>query len=193
ADLLNSSAAQLPIIVLGTRFGPEVAGYFALASRTMGAPISILGGAVRDVFKRSANQDFQRYGNCRGIYVRTFWVLSALAVLMVIVVAPFASTLFSFAFGKEWQTAGVFASWLIPMYALRFVASPLSYTFYVVQKQQVDLVWQIALLAMTVATLFSFTSYSATIVSYSVGYAALYTVYLLLSYSYSKSHEAFNA
>lgn len=185
ADLINSAAAQMPVIVLGSRFGPDVAGYYALATRMMGAPISILGGAVRDVFKRTANEDYRKLGNCRKIYVNTFWVLLSLSALMVAVIIPFAEDIFSIFFGANWAMGGVMASWLVPMYALRFMASPLSYTFYIVQKQNVDLLWQIGLLVITIFALFAFNKYEQVIVYYSAGYAFMYVIYLTLSFKYS--------
>src|SRR5690606_25440914 len=40
SDMINTVAAQLPVIVLGLRYGGDVAGCFALAVRTLGAPLS---------------------------------------------------------------------------------------------------------------------------------------------------------
>ena len=189
ADLINAAAAQMPIVVLTSRFGPEVAGFYALATRMMGAPISILGNAVRDVFKRSANEHFRSDGHCVGIYLRTLYVLLGCSVVMVAVVYPFSESIFALFFGDKWRMSGTIAAWLLPMYALRFIASPLSYTFYIVQKQNVDLIWQVSLLAMTGATLFLFVSYQDTLIYYSAGYAVLYLVYIYLSYLYSKGTQ----
>lgn len=78
------------------------------------------------------------------------------------------------------------AVWLMPMFALRFIASPLSYVFYITGKQHVDLVWQVALLFMTVATLYIPANYTIAIQAYSAGYGFLYIVYLALSWRFSK-------
>ncbi len=190
ADLINTVAAQMPIIVLTGRFGPEVAGFYALATRMMGAPISILGNAVRDVFKRTAGEHFRADGNCVAIYLRTFFVLLVCSAAMVAIVYPFSESIFAIFFGENWRMAGTIAAWLLPMYALRFIASPLSYTFYIVQKQHVDLLWQVSLLAMTIATLFLFQRYETTLIYYSVGYAVLYLVYIYLSYRYSRGDKS---
>jgi len=184
ADLINTAAAQMPVILIGSRFGAEIAGYYALATRMMGAPVSLLGGAVRDVFKRAANEEFRALGHCRPIYQRTFLVLLGLSLAMAAFVIPFAEKIFTLMFGQKWALAGIMAAWLVPMYALGFMASPLSYTFYVVQKQNVDLVWQAGLFAMTMLTLLVFDSYRQTLLCYSGGYALMYMVYLGLSWRY---------
>jgi len=182
ADLINTTAAQMPVILIGSRFGTEIAGYYALATRMMGAPVSLLGGAVRDVFKRAANEEFRTLGHCRPIYQRTFWVLLGMSLAMIIVVILFAEPLFIWTFGAQWTMAGVMTAWLIPMYALGFMASPLSYTFYITQKQNIDLTWQSGLFVMTALTLFAFDSYRQTLLSYSAGYAFMYGIYLTLSW-----------
>ncbi|KXU38664.1 hypothetical protein AXE65_12525 [Ventosimonas gracilis] len=184
ADLINTAAAQMPVILIGSRFGAEIAGYYALATRMMGAPVALLGGAVRDVFKRAANEEFRALGHCRSIYQRTFWVLLGLSLAMVAFVIPFAEKVFSLVFGQQWALAGIMATWLIPRYALGFMASPLSYTFYVVQKQNIDLVWQVGLFTMTMLTLLIFDSYRNALLYYSGGYALMYMLYLGLSWRY---------
>jgi len=90
------------------------------------------------------------------------------------------------AFGERWRQAGIIAVWLMPMFALRFVASPLSYVFYVAGKQHIDLMWQVALLLVTVATLYFPANYAHAIQAYSAGYALLYVIYLALSWRFSK-------
>ena len=69
--------------------------------------------------------------------------------------------------------------------ALRFVASPLSYTFYVAGKQHADLAWQVTLLCVTLASLRLPSHHGAALQWYSAGYSMLYVVYLFLSYRFS--------
>lgn len=185
ADAINTIAGQLPVLVIASRFGPTVTGLLALTMRTLGGPISLLGASVLDVFKRHAAISFLRRGECRADYVRTFWALLGGAICMVIVLLPGSEFLFTFAFGEKWKMAGTMAIWLLPMFAMRFIASPLSYMVYIAEKQQVDLIWQIGLLAMTVFTLNLPASYPVVLESYAAGYATLYVIYLAMSYRFS--------
>lgn len=189
ADVINTAAGQLPLLILASRFGAEVVGLLALSMRVLGAPISVLGSSVLDVFKRTSAASFREHGHCRDEYWRTFKVLSAGAFAVTLIILVAAEPLFVLAFGETWRQAGVFASWLMPMFALRFVASPLSYVFYVTGKQHVDLVWQVALFLMTVATLNVPSSHAGAIQAYSAGYALLYVVYLALSWRFSKGYD----
>jgi len=182
ADLINTMVMQLPVILIGSRFGAEIAGYYALANRMMGAPVALLGGAVRDVFKRVANEEFRMLGHCRAIYLRTFFVLLGFSLAMVVCVIAFAEPVFSWVFGSPWALAGAMTVWLVPRYALGFMASPLSYVFYIVQKQNIDLAWQIGLFVITIPALLVFDSYHLSLVYYSAGYSLMYGVYLMLSW-----------
>lgn len=190
ADTVNTAAAQLPLTILASRFGPDVTGYVAIAFRTLGAPIALLGSAVLDVFKRRASESWRNTGSCRAPFVETFLVLAAGSALATVVFWFAGEDLFVLAFGPKWHEAGRIAVILLPLFALRFVASPLSYTFYIAEKQPVDLVWQICLLVMTLATLMNFNTYQEALGAYAIGYGALYVVYLVLSYRFSAGRKA---
>lgn len=150
ADFINTAAGQLPLFFITSKFGSEASGFYALAVRILGGPISLLGTAVLDVFKRSAATSYRELGHCRDDYLRTFRVLAVLGVVLALGVILVAEPLFAWAFGETWRQAGVIAVWLMPMFALRFVASPLSYVFYIAGGQRVDLAWQCGLLCITV-------------------------------------------
>ena len=185
ADSINTAAGQLPLLIIATRFGAESAGWLALTMRMLGGPISLLGAAVLDVFRRQAAQSWRDHGQCRDDYLRALKVLGGASTLFVLALAPASEPLFQFAFGPSWRMAGTIAFWMLPMFAFRFVASPLSYMFYVADKQHIDLVWQLTLLGMTLASLLIPTSYSAALQIYSLGYSIMYIAYLILSYRFS--------
>jgi O-antigen/teichoic acid export membrane protein len=185
ADFINIAAGQLPLFFIGTRFGADASGFYALTVRMLGGPISLMGTAILDVFKRTAAVSYREKGNCRADYLRTFRILAGLGTIMAVGIVLLAEDLFLMAFGETWRQAGVIAIWLMPMFALRFVASPLSYVMYIAGKQRIDLIWQVALLAMTIVTLVMGSDFEASIKAYAGGYTLLYVVYLMLSYRYS--------
>ncbi len=190
ADSVNTAASQLPLLIVASRFGADVAGLLALTMRTLSAPVSLLAAAVLDVFKRRAASAFRERGECRAEYVQTAKLLSLGAVSAVIAIGGFSEAMFAVAFGEIWRGAGTMALWLMPMFALRFVASPLSYTLYVAGRQQVDLAWQIALLVTTVAALSWPDHHRNALLAYSGGYSAMYLIYLYLSYRCSLGGRA---
>jgi len=185
ADVVNNASAQLPTLLVLGKFGPGAAGQLALAQRIVGAPISLLGRSVLDVFKRHASEAYRLRGECRSEYLEALRLLLALALVGSAGLALFSLFGFNLIFGEEWNGAGETVLLLLPLVAVRFVASPLTYMVYIAEKQRVDLVWQMALLVSTVATLSAFQSYRAAIAAYSVAYAILYFVSIRLTYRYS--------
>ena len=186
ADEINTAAGQLPVLVVSYRFGNEVAGYLALTMRVLGAPIGLVGKAVLDVFKRYAIQSIQQTGNCQSLYIKTFVALLLASLILIGGTVVLAEDIFRVAFGAEWLPASRMAIWLLPMFAMRMIASPLSYMAYLVERQHIDLLWQVGLMLVTVATLYVFHSYESTLIGYSAGYAAMYLLYIFISYKLSK-------
>ena len=185
ADAVNTAAGQLPVLLVAVRFGSEAAGLLAMAMRMLGAPMSLLAASVLDVFKRHAGQAYRERGECRLEYLDAFRILVVIAVAAAVTIVLGAEPIFAAVFGEVWLGAGTMALWLLPRFAIGFVSSPLSYMVYIAGKQQLDLIWQLALLAMTLVTLLLIDSQQWALMSYGLGYGALYLVYLLMSYQFS--------
>lgn len=185
ADTINTLSAQLPVILVSARFGAEIAGQLAMALKILGAPVGLFGGAVLDVFKRHAAASFRAYGNCQKDYRRTLCVLAIVSITFSIPSIFLIEIFFDFALGSKWHDAGSIAVWLIPLFTLKFIASPLSYVVYIVNKQHTDLVWQIGLLTMTIITLYFFADYETSVKAFSTGYSFFYLVYIWICYQYS--------
>jgi O-antigen/teichoic acid export membrane protein len=185
ADVISTAAGQLPIIIVASKFGSEIAGLLAMTIKVLGAPIGLLGRAVLDVFKRHASSSFRERGECKREYIKTFTVLLVASAVFCILMLLLSESLFAFAFGERWRLSGTIAIWLLPLFALRFVASPLSYMVYIVGKQHIDLFWQLALLCVTIVSLSLPHSYSEALQLYGVGCSVLYAVYLIMSYQFS--------
>jgi len=90
-------------------------------------------------------------------------------------------------FGEPWREAGDFARILAPLYFLNFVASPLSYVFFVAGKQKVEFLWQIALFITTITLFLAPITLKQILWNYTICYSMLYIVYLLLSFKFAKN------
>lgn len=181
ADFINTVASQAPVILLASKFGGESAGWFALTLKIMGAPISLLAASVLDVFKEQAARDYREHGNCRSIFVKTFKLLALLALPPFIALWFLGEWAFGFIFGDAWAESGRYAVLMIPLFYMRFVVSPLSYTIYIAQRQNLDLAWQLVLLVVTVASFTLAPSVDSALGFYSMGYAIMYFIYFWMS------------
>jgi len=189
SDFINITSNQIPNIFLNNYFGTATAGFFSLCQKILDAPVALLGGSALDVFKERASNDYRIYGNCRVIYVKLFKSLLLFSLAPAIALGFFAPQLFAFIFGARWIVTGEYAQILSPMFLLRFISRPFGYIFYVAEKQNYNLFWQIFLLIFTVL---SFTiganmhSAKIGILCFSISYSALYIVYILLSFYFAK-------
>jgi O-antigen/teichoic acid export membrane protein len=187
SNLLNATVSQLPLFLIGLRFGVLAAGLFALTQRVMAAPIALLAASVLEVFKRESVREFQAHGHCREAYRHTFKALALLGFLPALVLFLFSPALFAWIFGEPWRAAGELARILAPLCFLNFVASPLSYVFLVAGKQKTDLTWQIGLFAMTTCAFALPGTLHESVWWYTAGYSLLYLLYLHMSWQCSQN------
>jgi O-antigen/teichoic acid export membrane protein len=190
ANLLNVLCAQLPLLFISARHGVLAAGLFALTLRVLAAPVSLLAASVLEVFKRHSVLEFQTVGNCKECYLSTFRILLLLGIGPALIMFFFAPALFAFVFGESWRAAGDIARILAPLYFLNFIASPLSYVFYVTGKQKADLVWQIARSILIMGAFSAPLTLQGNLLAYAFGYSLLYLIYLQMSYRYSQNRPA---
>ncbi len=189
ADFTNVVSNQLPVFLIGKYFGGAILGNYALMDRILGAPISLLGRSVLDVFKQRASEDFIKNGNCRDIFVKTFKTLvflSAIPTILLFTISPFV---FGVIFGKGWEIAGDFAQIFAILFFFRFTASPLSYMFHIAEKQHYDMFWQLGLLVCAVISFaigIHFDNINIALISFVTSYSLMYILNLYLSYSFAK-------
>ena len=185
ADLLNVVTNQIPIFTLNRFFTSQILGNYSLMERVLGVPISLVGRAVFDVFKQRASVDFAAQGNCKAIFVKTFKTLVLASILPTLILFVFAPMLFKVIFGNEWEIAGEFARIMSILFFFRFTASPLSYMFYIAEKQHYDMLWQIALFFTTIGSFAAGVLYNNVKIGiwcYASSYSVMYIIYIRLSY-----------
>jgi O-antigen/teichoic acid export membrane protein len=187
AGLLNIAAGKFPLFLIGAKYGLVAAGLFALTECLLTAPVSLLATSVREVFKRESVHEFQTLGNCTRAYRNTFKGLVLLGLGPALFIFAFAPDMCAWVFGEPWREAGVFARILAPLYFLNFVASPLSYVFFVAGKQKIEFVWQIALFITTIAIFLAPLPLTKILWNYTIAYSLLYVVYLYLSHRFSRN------
>ncbi len=192
AEFINVISNQLPIFVIGKYFGGAVLGNYSLMERVLNAPISLLGRSVLDVFKQRASEDYMKYGNCKDIFTKTFKTLVLLSIIPAILLFFLSPLIFGFVFGEEWSMAGEFAQIFAILFFFKFTASPLSYMFFIAEKQHYDMIWQIGLLIFAVISFvigIQYNDIKMALISFVASYSLLYVLNIYLSYSFAKGNK----
>ena len=189
ADMLSMASYQLPVFVFAKIFSQSIVGFYSLCIRVLDKPFSLLTNAVYEVFRQKAIEDYNNTGSCLGIFKKTFWRLFFIAlpsITFFFIASPF---LFRIVFGAEWEIAGYYARIISVMYFFRFMASPLSFTFYVAKKQSLDFILHIYVFVSSSIVLYLSYHYrlsvSNTLIIFVINYSSIYAFYLLKSYQFA--------
>lgn len=128
--LANNAGIHLPIILIASySVGPE-AGYVMLAMKVMQVPISLVGGAVGQVYlSKAAGAD--REGELDLLTKRTVRGLLKVGIAPLVIAGCVAPFMFSFIFGESWNRAGDLITWMTPWFIMQFISSPISTVMHV--------------------------------------------------------------
>lgn len=186
--LVGSFSNQLPVLMISSFFGKQAVGLFNWTFLVALNPLTMVSTAILDVFKEQAAREYSTRGNCRESFIYAFKALSAVVLPIFLIFLPLAPFLFEHVFGAQWRESGVYAQLLVPLFATRLISSPLSYVVYIAQKQHLDLIWQIVVLAL-VALSFIWGAYVGSIrfalTVFSFSYSFMYLVYLGMNYTFA--------
>lgn len=133
--LMDNLSVSVAVIVLSHEFGSAVVGHYSMVMRVLTAPVALIGAAITQVFYQRAAEIHNRgdslQGLIRSLLARSVWI----ALPGALVLLAFAPRLFPFVFGPNWATAGTYARLLSPYMFFYFLAAPLAFVPFVLNKQ----------------------------------------------------------
>jgi O-antigen/teichoic acid export membrane protein len=181
-SLLDSLALVMPVLFLTNVFGATITGYFALASRIINLPSSLISSSVAQAILPRLAIDKTKTGRTAPLVEKALNKLILLSCVLFISL-QFSPWIFQLFLGANWKTAGIYAKIMAAAVTIRFVVSPLSVVLIAYQKQEILAYWQLAYMVSTAAALGISILYSDPVVSlyFLVGNELiLYSIYLIL-------------
>jgi len=183
SSLLNTIAAQSPVIFISKSFVDSTVGFFSLVLKVLNTPTTLISRSIGQVFfqKVSEHANLSPHLLLNDIY-STALKLTILSVLLFSPIVLFGPELFSVIFGSEWIQAGYYAQILVFSIAVKFVVSPLSTIFLAIDKIKVASIWQLAYFCITISVLILATSFEFEkfLWIYVFSEIAMYVLYFLL-------------
>lgn len=182
SGLLNTAGLQAPALILAATYGPQVAGWYALGQRVLGIPFNLIGASVAQVYLG----EISTLANSNRSELHRLFMRTALRLLMIGAV-PIATItiggpwLFEKIFGAGWGQAGLYLQLLAIALMARFVVSPLTDTLNILERQNLQLIWDAFRLVLTSGVLLI--AYRLDLPSaYAVGFYSIgmLTAYLIL-------------
>lgn len=151
--VLNVLGLQLPPLLIVALFGTLEAGLYALTVRVLATPIGMVADAVSQYFEGTFSALVRARSNrLSGFIMRISARMFLLGLLPGMVIAVYAPPLFGWVFGEEWSKAGVFAQIVVAFYVLQLAISPVSRALLVLERQSMQLAWDISRMVLTVAS-----------------------------------------
>lgn len=194
AELMNVVSSQLPVFVFLWYFGSTYSGYFSFILMILNIPISLLAGAILDVFKEKASKDYRETGSCKKIYLETLKKMLLIAITPFLVLFLYGDDLITQLFSDKWIGAIEFFDIMLVMFFFKFISSPLSFIFYIVNKQKEDFFWHIYIIITNCLVLYVgavvYDHIFLTLKLYTINFSIIYCIYLVRSYQISKKEVA---
>lgn len=187
---IDTLTMSMPVFFITKFMGDQFLGFFALSLRVLQLPLTFIGASIGQVYFQELAREKDRTGDVAELIEKTFKRLLIMAIPFCLVLLFGAPFLFKAIFGDEWGRAGEMAQILAPAISLRFVTSPLTTVFGVLNRQEVAAMWQIGSFICTAASLYaslSFTHELAVIYALALNDLFIYIVYLILVLRISKA------
>ena len=188
AEFINNFSHNVPYIFILSKFDPIFLGYYSVIIKALSAPIGLIGNSMLTVFKEEASIEIRENGNCTKSYLRILKFLSIIGIVGFSIYFIVAPDLFSIVFGENYKIAGELSRIMIPLFLFRFIASPLSYTLFITNKQNIDLIWQVVLIIGVFLIFFFSKEFYDAIYIYVIFYSIMYLINFLITKKLSSQY-----
>jgi O-antigen/teichoic acid export membrane protein len=148
ASLVGSGARNMPVLLLGFLYGPEPAGFYAMAMRLAQNPLRL----VTQSMHRVVYQRLAEIASKNRPLLRPYWMLCGglflLGVVPTILIVLFGPQILELLLGPKWPEAGRYLQVVAPFLLTVLVSVPVSPTLNVIRRQEIWLQLQTASLAL---------------------------------------------
>ncbi|MBC2371796.1 oligosaccharide flippase family protein [Listeria booriae] len=137
STFLNVLSTQLIFLMLIRLYGVEITGYFSLTQKSIGMPVTLIGGAISQIFYSESSRFYENNANkvlylylkiIKWSFITGFIIFTSFAFI-----SPF---IFSLVFGSQWEFSGELYRSLIFLYIIQFTMLPVSQILYVTGHQK---------------------------------------------------------
>jgi O-antigen/teichoic acid export membrane protein len=182
-NLINALSLGLPIFLLTHFFGIATAGAWSFGVRILSAPVELVQRALRQVLYQKASETYNEGGRLYTLYIKFTAGLFAIGVAPSLVLVIWAPKIFTWIFGAQWHTAGIFAQSLIIWLLFMFCNLPALICSRIARMQRQMFLFNVSVLAIrTVALVVGglYLSAALSVLLFSVAGAILNIVFILI-------------
>jgi len=137
--LINQISWQVPVLLLSSFFSTTIVGYYSLGMMMVTLPMSLIGGAIAQVFFQRA-AIAQHEGSLSLIFEDAYSFLIKISLFPLLLLTFIGQDLFILIFGPSWGEAGFYIQILSVWAVFFFISSPISAILSIAGKQKTGLV-----------------------------------------------------
>jgi lipopolysaccharide exporter len=182
-NVIQSLSTGLPIFLLTHYYGIAVAGAYAFGIRLIQAPMELVLNALRQVLYQKASETYNEGGHLVPLYLKITGGLFAVGFLPSLILFIWAPQIFSWIFGAQWHTAGVFARSLVLWLLFLFCNLPAILFTRIIRMQNRMFFYNLTLLIARALALIIGGTYllaSQTVLLFSLVGAAMNVIYIII-------------
>jgi O-antigen/teichoic acid export membrane protein len=182
-------AIESTVIILTRFYDASVTGLFSLVNRIISTPMSIIGNSIGEVYRVGATANYNKYGECKEIFIKYAIRLSILGLIPFFILFMFGEELITFVFGDQWRGAGEMAKILSFAVWFQLISTPLSYTIALNKSLNLDLYLQIFRLIGSIGAMImglAVNNYIVAIQLYSLTYCLYYFAHTCIQFRAAK-------
>lgn len=143
SGLLNVVSWQLPALLLSAFFSIEVVGFYSLSFTMVSLPMSLIGGAISQVFFQRA-AEARRNNMLSTLIENIFEVLVVVGMLPMLLITFIGRDIFILIFGPNWVEAGTYSQIMAIWALVWFISFPISVLIDVLEIQNFGLFFNIS-------------------------------------------------
>ena len=154
AGLFNNLALNFNNLIIPIVFSTTILGYFALVYRVLVLPFTLVSESLGQVFFKEASELKNQQKDVSKVIWKIASKMGIISVLGFGTLFFIVEFLFVFIFGEEWRIAGQYAKYLIPMFMIRFIVSPLTLMHSVFEAHKLSLFLQFLMFLISIISMY---------------------------------------
>ncbi len=144
SNLLNLAAYNVPVLVIGHWFGPQLAAQYAYVLRFGFGPVGLVGSTLYQVFYGFLSEAVRTDNKAMfDQYARARKHMRPVAVAVAVGMALIYPLVFRYVLGPEWMTAGWISMVFAPLFAIMLYTNSVSVVLNLFNRQRYEFISQI--------------------------------------------------
>lgn len=186
---LNTSVAQLPIIIIESVYGATFAGIFYMAQRIVLLPSQLISAAIFKVFFPEAARRYNKTGSCYQLAKKTVLGTFLICLLLFLMIDIITYNFIGEILGEQWQEARLTILILSAIELLPAIFYPISGVWFITNNQKSNLKYQLIRTGFVCIGLFigvNLGGYYVTLICYGFFRSLSFLLFLIKCFSLSK-------